>query len=553
MENISQLREIAEALGVKSVITTLSYIEERVNQKNTELIIPLVGEFSAGKTSLLNALVNAKLETAVKPTTSVIFEIRFGNQEQKAVIIFENGDTTEITDIESIKNDELKNVSCIKIFDTSVKIPVSTVLVDTPGLSSLNAAHQKTLINYLPYADIILLVIDIEQGSLNASTLRFIKMAELAKKRIYVVLTKCDTKSKNDIESVKQNIQKNLLLPVEQVICVSAKNNNLDELFSLIDTIQKDKNRIVEEITALRINNLKNEMIFFINDLLNSAKLSTSDLDKKITGKKHEMEELRKSVDSLLADLERVIDRIIDEQKNDFARRIEYDLEVNMNNLSKDGDDAKQDVSIQIKNTANIFYANFKVNVFRKLGVLAREYRQKSDNRMLSLTASLESLDLSDYNQGDFSYNFNLEVPKAQMINDCIVEGGDALFNIGMIAAPEFSPIIEVVKDGINATGALSKLANLVIHEKLVKPQRKRLIEDYLNASLKPEFEMQLKQIGSAILDSVQNTFDRSVEEKFNEMNAAFETLRTEKETLKTEFAQKIDTLEEYIKILKVQ
>ena len=550
MENISQLREIAEKLGLKTVVTTISYVEDRINQKNTELIIPLVGEFSAGKTSLLNTLVNVKLETAIVPTTSVIFEIRFGNEEQKAFIIFDNGNTSEITDIESIKNRELTNVSCIKIYDTSTKIPMSTVLVDTPGLSSLNPAHQKALVDYLPFADIILLVIDIEQGSLNASTLRFIKMAELAKKRIYVVLTKCDTKSKGDIVSVKQNIQKNLQLPVEQVVCVSAKNGNLDELLALIDTIQKDKNRIVEEITLLRINNLKNEMIAFIDDLLDSAALSTGDLDKKIADTKREREDLEKNIDSLLSELERSISALKDEQASDFARRIEYDLEASISNLSKEETEAKQELSTQIRNTANIFFANFKANVLKKLGTLARENRQKSSNRIIPLAASLESFDMSGYNQNEFSYNLNLEVPEAQKINEGIVEGGKTLLSIGMLI-PYISPVVTIIKGGLEGTGALQKITNLFTQEKLVKPQRKRLIENYLNGSLKPEFEMQLQNIGNSIIASIQNTLYKAVEEKINEVNSAFETLRTEKETLKTEFAQRIDTLKEYKQVLE--
>jgi len=550
MENLSQLREIAEALGLKTIVNMFSHIEEKINNKNAELIIPLVGEFSAGKTSLLNTLINVKLETAIKPTTSVIFEIRFGNKEQKAVIVFDNGETSQITDIESIKNNELTNVSCIKVYDTSTKIPVSAVLVDTPGLSSLNPAHQKALVDYLPFADIILLVIDIEQGALNASTLHFIKMAELAKKRIYVVLTKCDVKPKSEIASVKQNIQKNLQLPVEQVICVSAKNGDLDELYSLIDTIQKDKNRIVEEITELRINNLKNEMSVFIDDLLDSAKLSTEDLDKKIASAKHETEEIGKNIDSLLSELGRSIDRIIDEQVNDFTRRIEYDLEANMGSLSKDGTEAKQDVTNQIKNISNIFFSNFKINVFRKIGVLARENKQKSGKRMSSLLASLESFDMSDYNQSEFSYNFNLDMPEIKTINDGIVEGSKAVLDLGTMI-PEAGGVIKIVKEVLEKTEALNKLADLITHEKLVKPQRKKLIENYINESLKPEFEMQLKNIGDSIIVSIQNTLNHAAEEKINEMNSAFETLRNEKETLKIEFKQRLDTLEKYKKILE--
>jgi len=553
MENVSKLREIAEALGLKTIITTLSRIEDRINQENAELIIPLVGEFSAGKTSLLNKLINAKLETAVLPTTSVIFEIRFGSKEQKAVIIFNNGDTSETTDIESIKKDKLTNVSCIKIYDTSTKIPMSTVLVDTPGLSSSIPGHQKALIDYLPFADIVLLVVDVNQSSPNKSTLRFIKMAELAKKRIYIVLTKCDsTKFKNDILSVKQDIQKNLQLPVEQVICVSAKDGELDELYALIDTIQNDKNRILEEITALRVNSLKNEMSGIIDDLLDSAELSTEDLDKKIAGKKREMEEAIKNIDSLLSELERIVDRIIDEQVNDFTRRMEHDLEAIMGNLSRDEAAAKQEISNQIKNTANIFFANFKTNVFRKMGALARENRQKSSRWMLPLLASLESFDMSNFNQSEFSYNFNLETADANTINKAIVEGGKAILGIGTMI-PDIGPVVKILKGGVEGTDALQQLANLITYEKLVKPQRKRLIENYLKESLLPEFEMQLKNMGNSIIVSIRATLNHTAKEKIDEINFALETLRTEKETLKAEFKHKTDALRKYKKILEAQ
>ena len=57
-----------------------------------------------------SSLKNARLETAITPTTSVIFEIRFGNNEQRAEIIHDDGKVTEITDINSLKNyDDIKH------------------------------------------------------------------------------------------------------------------------------------------------------------------------------------------------------------------------------------------------------------------------------------------------------------------------------------------------------------------------------------------------------------------------------------------------------------
>ena len=158
--------------------------------------------------------------------------------------------------------------------------------------------------------------------------------------------------------------------------------------------------------------------------------------------------------------------------------------------------------------------------------------------------ASLESFDMSGYNQDEFSYNFNLEVPEP-----FFVKGVKDLLNLGK-KVPVTSPWSIPIKIGIET---LDKLTDYFTHEKLVKPQRKKLIEDYFQGSLKPEFENQLENIENSIINSIRQTLNSAAEEKINEANTAFETLRTEKETLKTEFTQRIDTLQEYKKILESQ
>lgn len=60
METIDGLFEIANYLNLKSVEKELNIIKARFLQKNASLIIPLVGEFSSGKTTLINTLTDNK-------------------------------------------------------------------------------------------------------------------------------------------------------------------------------------------------------------------------------------------------------------------------------------------------------------------------------------------------------------------------------------------------------------------------------------------------------------------------------------------------------------
>jgi len=229
---------------------------------------------------------------------------------------------------------------------------------------------------------------------------------------------------------------------------------------------------------------------------------------------------------------------------------MEYDLEAYAGTLSKGEKEAKQEVVAQIKNTAQIYFNNYKEHILRELGVLARESRQKSNKYMQSLLSSLESFDMSVYKQDEFTYNFNLEVPEAEDIKEGMVEGAKALLDLGTLI-PEVGPVIAGIKAGLESTNSLDKLAGSITHEKLVKPQRKKLIDDYFQGSLKPEFEAQLESIENSIIISIRKTLNNTAEEKINESNAAFETLRTEKETLKTEFTQRIDTLKKYKQVLE--
>ena len=172
MDNLEKLLEISNYLGLSNITAELENIDLRSHQENANLILPLVGEFSSGK--------------------------------------------------------------------TSSRVPSTTILVDTPGLSSPNPKHKQTLVNFLPKADGIMLVTDINQ-QITRSLTDFIETIKLSKRPIYLILTKSDTKSDSDIASAKQYISNNCHIPLTQMAVVSAATDYIDEFYAILDSIQKDK------------------------------------------------------------------------------------------------------------------------------------------------------------------------------------------------------------------------------------------------------------------------------------------------------------------------
>ena len=92
MSNIDNLLSIAEDLHLEEQAKLLSLFKQRLESPNKEILIPLVGEFSSGKTSFINAILdNKNLETASKATTATIFEIRCGSDSSKQEIVDVDG------------------------------------------------------------------------------------------------------------------------------------------------------------------------------------------------------------------------------------------------------------------------------------------------------------------------------------------------------------------------------------------------------------------------------------------------------------------------------
>ena len=62
---VEKLIEIAQNLEFKDLLQELQIIKSHEDSATCLLVLPLVGEFSSGKTTLINALTDNKLQAAV--------------------------------------------------------------------------------------------------------------------------------------------------------------------------------------------------------------------------------------------------------------------------------------------------------------------------------------------------------------------------------------------------------------------------------------------------------------------------------------------------------
>ena len=392
---------IAQSLGFNDLMAELNALAQRQEQENCPLILPLVGEFSSGKTTLINALTDSKkLETATKPTTATIYQIHFGSESCHATVYYEDGKHIEVEDIAELKNDAINDAAIVDVYDTSNKVPSTTILVDTPGLSSPDPRHKQTLVDFLPQADAILLVSDINQ-QITRSITDFIKTMSLAKRQIFLVLTKSDSKSASDLIAAKEYISKNTEIPIAQVACVSAIKNDMAELYELFDSIQKSKGDILQRVNEQRLSNIAKEMLGRIDKLM-SASSSDMETDEAIREQQYSLDKLNRNIDRLISDLRSDINDIETSISREFEDKVFDSLDAIVAGNSNDFD---SEAISTINSLSSLLLSEYKVQVQKRLREKAESRSQSDDAVNLR---SISELDMSSYAINGLSYNLNL-------------------------------------------------------------------------------------------------------------------------------------------------
>lgn len=401
MEHIEFLKEVAQELGQQNILNSLNAIQERASQQNANLLIPLVGEFSSGKTTLLNALTDSKkLETATKPTTATIYEIHFGCNKCEANVVLSDGQVAHFDDLGELKNDQLSDAQIVTVFDTSTKVPSSTILVDTPGLSSPVVKHRQVLVDFLPAANAILLVVDINQ-QVTRSLTDFIDMIKLSKRPVYIVLTKSDTKSVSEIEAAKQYIADNCKLPVQQVVVVSAAKDNISELYALLETIQKSKNEILAKVDGQRIKDLAQILVNRVDEML-TASSSDENLDMEIRRQQLDLDKIKRNINRLIDSMA----SDISEDGSKISRRFEDSMYEKLGALVAGGSaNMDNDALSVINNTASLLLSEYKNNI---MGILKSKVQSVQGSESEIPVESLMSIDLSEIQISGLNYNLDL-------------------------------------------------------------------------------------------------------------------------------------------------
>jgi small GTP-binding protein len=176
---------------------------ESIRRLDDLFLIVVVGEFNAGKSAFINALLGRELlEEGVTPTTAKIHLVTWGEDDSRESI---DAATEQLKAPEEI----LRQLS----------------LVDTPGTNALDRSHEALTTEYVPRADLVLFVTSADRPFSESERLFLETIREWGKK-VVVVVNKIDIlKSPGEVSEVLAWVRSNgmrLLGTTPEVFRVSA-------------------------------------------------------------------------------------------------------------------------------------------------------------------------------------------------------------------------------------------------------------------------------------------------------------------------------------------
>jgi small GTP-binding protein len=164
---LEDLRVLLVRLGAPD--DDLALLKRTLHQLDELFLLVVVGEFNAGKTAFLNALLGERLLTeGVLPTTSQIQVLRYGDQQHEDL----TGDDVLV-----------------------IHLPVAWLreinLVDTPGTNAVIQRHQEITEHFIPRSDLVLFVTSADRPFSESERLLLQRIRAWGKK-IIVVVNKID-------------------------------------------------------------------------------------------------------------------------------------------------------------------------------------------------------------------------------------------------------------------------------------------------------------------------------------------------------------------------
>lgn len=491
--------------------------------KNMPLKVPIVGDFSSGKSSLLNKFMGKDiLEVNIKPETAVPAELYYSEEEYDIGV---DKDNNQIK-LDNVKSENIKDYLYIKRYINSdnLKKIEPIILVDMPGFDSPLENHNRAIMSYLDKGIYYVVLVPVDSGTITKSMLTQIKNIVNFKKDFSIFITKTDLRSEINIKEVSEEI-KNRLEDIDINKDIAYINQNDIHLFdSMIKEL--DPERLFDSVFLDAIKDMCYNKYNSINIKISALKKDKNENDRTIEALEDSLKEIEKRKSDMIKEIEtNSYEKEANEVINQVGKELNNNIDSLVNIALSGGSESLKEEILNIIQSVTI----------EKLGKIVEKLNNDINIKFSNDIKSLDEI-LSGYNINEFSnkllnvlerFDIKSKIKNIKPEDSGDEADGDKTYKILTTAfavlTDIISPIIEIL---IVFLPEILELFAKLQYKKDVRsqilsqiPSIKRKLRPYIVDVLKKESEERIKII-SQTLDEELNKKKNEIEEVQKQLNS---------------------------------
>lgn len=481
-----------------------------------EIRVPLIGAFSCGKSSLLNALLSESLlATAVTPETAVPAELRYG-PERKITGCLPDGRRLALNEAD-LRENRLASLQPAGWVEAQLPSPVlaarkQLVLVDLPGWDSGVAAHERVIDDYAGRSLAYGVVIGVEEGALRDSLRRALLELAIARMPIILIVSKADNRPPEDVQAVVSHLRADITALMGReplaVAVTSARKKDLGTLEAALDTLQAQAGEIFETrvVDAYRHNlqHAAQHLGLLANQDNKDAARLQADIDKLEQDIGAFNTRLQRETDALEAQVGPILGTIRLRVENALAGRLEM-----LTSRALNG----QDISDDIIGTARLVISE----------ALRQEFEPAMQRYLDRLVDALPS-----------RLDFNLDLSNIKTA-DAATSGGEFRWKaLSTTLAPLLlkipHPVGKLLAPLVLVLGALLDNKADQQRQQIEEARQREQVRSRIHAALSDatrQIDAQLRPVLSEQVEKAQSEVARNIDAERNEVKKTLATLAT--------------------------
>lgn len=357
LNKVCKMLEIAKELNDTNYLIQLERIKKSLESK--EYLISVMGQFSAGKSKLINNLIGRQvLPVHITETTTIVTLIKYGEKENVTILYKDNSEKT-ITIEEALNlwqsgnSTQIRMIETMIIYVNSYILKSGLVLADTPGVNTIINEHVSLATEIMESSDRIMYVLGKPITETDKNFMEKIKQSGLS---LLLVRTHMD-----NLKSSEENVDKSIIkesgilqeFTNEQVFFVSnERNSKYYDAISELEIFLQEK--------------LGNNIQKYIEDTCNEKIIYIAEKYKKILLEKQEL-----------------FAKLINEDKEEYlSKKNKINLALkNMNEILKINDKKVKKKFEKINNEAYDIAIIIKDSYIKKLPSAFEKINNKIDSK----------------------------------------------------------------------------------------------------------------------------------------------------------------------------